>query len=423
MEQAGRLADLEQVRESATALIMKLYDCLLIENRPEHPTYRWATSVGKPFALEHDNYDTDYAALCRHMFSVGEMDERMSENAMRNAMDALLVQLAEAKYEKRSPREICEVAHRWFDALAEADFPDYDCFVPVVGLKVAGKLVFGSIEFLPVEAAKEQISSTISDLEFGKLNLHRDCVAKATFKAEPRRATELLRARAEKSLNVLRYVASLVWYNEPARHVYVAGGQPSRISYAFATGAGGLHGIPHTGYTPLPLTVDSQFLELADNWYGLSFLNAIMTSCSPSPIEQSLLTAIQWYGDAIQEMNPLLAFIKFYTAIETATKRQCEKAKGCLPQRVSVLLRPGYANEQRNLQSELEKVIDERNAILHSGKADRYEPEYLAWFGRVVSRQVLNRLRTLIEDDGISTKDDLRSWIRAKRAICIDHTT
>jgi hypothetical protein len=56
-------------------------------------------------------------------------------------------------------------------------------------------------------------------------------------------------------------------------------------------------------------------------------------------------------------------------------------------------------------------MIDERNEVLHSGKPKNSNPEYLAWFGQMIARQVLHQLRVRIKDRKIQTKDDVIRWV------------
>ncbi len=75
----------------------------------------------------------------------------------------------------------------------------------------------------------------------------------------------------------------------------------------------------------MPFKADSIFINYAE-FFGLSYFQSIFDQ-DVSSIEDDLFAAIQWYGFAIQELSPLVSFVKFYIAIETATKKADELAK------------------------------------------------------------------------------------------------
>ena len=131
---------------------------------------------------------------------------------------------------------------------------------------------------------------------------------------------------------------------------------------------------------------------------------------APPPLHKAFLLAVQWYGDAIQDLNELFSFVKFYVAIETAIKKSKESAKAAVPRRLSVLVEPFDKQRQRMIEADIGDLIDERNASFHSGTPSNRTIEYLAWFARVMSMQTLHHLRLRIEREGFTTEDDLEAW-------------
>jgi hypothetical protein len=132
---------------------------------------------------------------------------------------------------------------------------------------------------------------------------------------------------------------------------------------------------------------------------------------SPTEIERAFLTAIQWFGRATQEQLPLVAFIKFYIAIEVALKRPGEHAKSVLPRRIGVLLSPWDKSRLATLERDLGGFIDERNAVFHSGLPLAASPDRLRWDSRILSRQVLHQIRQKLASENWQTTDDLIAWV------------
>jgi hypothetical protein len=214
------------------------------------------------------------------------------------------------------------------------------------------------------------------------------------------------REKIDKALNILRFLGSLIWESEPTRHIYISGQQLERVSSTFVIDSEGRFGtVGHSEFSPLPFNVDDNFMQYAD-FFGLNYYQSLIDR-QASPIEEDLFAAIQWYGFAIQELSPLVSFVKFYIAIETAIKKEGESAKKYLPNRISVLLEPWNKLRQRELEIEMRDLIDERNSVFHEGKVEKYSPGYLANASRIMARGAIHHLRLSIGAKKWKTKDEL----------------
>lgn len=162
----------------------------------------------------------------------------------------------------------------------------------------------------------------------------------------------------------------------------------------------------------MPIKIDNQFIQIAKahkydyliNKYDFSTFNEF---------KKSLFTSIQLFGSATQEIDPMIAFIKYYISIEAATKRQNENAMRYLPKRISKILAPGDRTKQKKYRSRIKKLIIERNSVLHSGNTKNFSAEYLSEEGYQISRQILNKLGYLNDLENFTSKDDLRKWERS----------
>lgn len=156
------------------------------------------------------------------------------------------------------------------------------------------------------------------------------CVASTMIAAEEYKALEILRSRVEEALNVLRYLGAIVWHNQPARHIYLAGFEPARSYYAFSTDdVGKSNWFRESLFYPSPFLVDQIFLG-ASQGYGLKDYSAWLEAGEAAlPLEKQVINAIQWFGDAAQESNSLQAFMKYYIAVESLLKVEKRESWRC----------------------------------------------------------------------------------------------
>ena len=400
-----------QKHDELHSIIENLYNHINLgipdENRPLYAGY---LSVDRPFYLDEDGYFVVYQSLKRLIFNIQNVGEKWSNQGLQDEIHKLLLDLAALKDKSASPDfENITLA---FEQRIDIEFQEYECIVPVIGLSITKTLQIGDVTFLPLDA-KDRFSNTISDIQINELRPHADCFSTTKITAEWIRSAELARERVEKALNILRFLGSLIWPHELTRHINISGQELKRVSYTFVIDSEQKSGsVGHSESSVLPFNIDDTFMQYA-NFFGLSYLQSLINR-QGSALEEDLFAAIQWYGFAIQELNPLVSFVKFYIAIETATKREGESAKTFLPKRISILLEPWNKSLQKELESELSQLIDERNAVFHEGKIKNYSPSYLVNLSRTIARGVINQLRIKVESQGWKTKEDLLSWVKAQ---------
>lgn len=391
--------------------IASLYENLLIENVPEDAYYLGYLDQETKFGLNEEGYRTSYLGFIQHVFSLPEITEKWSYEGLNELVHYLLLKLADHKYKVLPAPDFVSLARGWL-AQVDVDFQKYVCYLPVVGLSVESPIEIGEASFLPLNIDLPELKEELVQLNLKNLNSFRHCLSCSSVTAEWQKAAEVHQQRTHAALNVIRYISSLVYHDQPARHIYVAGRDLSRVSDTFVVDDRGKIGrVGRAEYTPLPLQIDANFLQYA-SVYGFDYILSLLNKSTPTEIEEAFLTAMQWYGEATQELLPLISFAMYYTSIETALKKEDEiSAKRFLPKRISVLLEPWNKERQQKLKENLGEMIDERNAVLHSGKPRQVTPEYLAWSGKVIARQILNQLQLRLRDSGIKTKDDIIRWV------------
>lgn len=359
------------------------------------------------YHLDEKGYESAYKDLARFIFSkpVGNL---WSERTLRDRIQDLLSELAPLK--KNDPPitiDFTKLAQRWYQTI-DIIFPTYECYVAVIGLVTEKEFKLGEVTFVPIQDVKK-ISDPlplISD-SINSLPSHRSCLVKMRVQAERKRAIEILREKAEASINILRYMGSLVWWDQPTKHIYLEGRDRSRTSQGFSISDEGQYAqIGLTEYSPVPFNLGDEFFTCAE-FYGLKYISGIANPTTE--MDDCLFTAIQWYGDATQETNALHAFVKYYTAIETAFKLDMEDTN-IMIDKIAMVISPWDEERRQQAQLALKELRRERNYVLHSGRPKEQTPEYLEWLSGIVSRQALNRLRATVSKHGIKEKSELATW-------------
>jgi hypothetical protein len=395
--------------ETIIPAIKGIYSHLLFSNVPNDAPYKGVFTEKKIFGLDEIGYYDYYRQLLRGILAITEIGDKWSVAGLEDKIHELLLELANAKSKGEGDLDIVKLAHDWLNRI-DIEFPMQECLIPVNGLRTKVPITIGTVTFHPLESKKQELEERTPSKFFEELSPYCDSLASSKFKAEPRRSTELLRNKTEEALNIFRYIGSLVRHREDPRHIYVAGQEKRRTSYSLVVHHDGMvEEIGNSEYSPVPYTIDEEYIQYA-NFYGFDFIQQIFRKETRTPIQQAFLTAIQWYGDAIQENNPLFAFSKFYTSIETVSKLEKESARNVLPRRLSVLIESWDRKDQRHLEDGIEKMIFDRNFVFHTGQPSQNTPEYLAWFSRIIAMQTMHHLRLLITSENIQTKEDFKKW-------------
>ena len=399
----------DQISEFA-GLISDLYDKILLNDLPDDSSYRGYLDRDTPFALDENGYRTAYLPLVERVFHIPHISEMWSEDGVQDLAHSLVVSLASMKNDQTTPVDFEQISEDWLNKI-DLEFEQFGCYSSVSGLVVNSSLKVCEVTFLPIAKSDKELEGELAKRFHKELNDYRDCIAYSEVTAEWRRASQIHREKTEYSLNVVRFMASLIWHDQPTRHVYLEGHDPKGISDTLVVStAGEVSSVGASEFTPHPIDLRDEMMPYAE-FYDFDFVRDLLDDPSPSELSKSFLTAIQWFGRATQETNPLVAFIKFYVAIEAALKKPSESAKTVLPRRIGVLINPWDRTRIDKLEDDLRDLIDERNSVFHSGVPISSSPEVLQWDSRVLSRQVLHQLRIKLKKEGWQSKDNLLLWV------------
>ena len=399
----------QEIIQNISGILIELFDSLIVIDIPTDASFLSYSDCGKPFGLDRNGYINIYARLFNYIINLKGIGDAWSEDGVTEIINNVLREFANKKINGGNIDNIKE-ANSIFDKVA-IKFENQLCLIPVIGLSIDTQMEIGDVTIRNIENSRELVSGKTFSF-FDNLSSHKDSIATCYVQAEWRKATEFAREKSEYVLNILRFIGSLVWYNQPTRHIYIKGRDRSRFSYSLVINSKGFASrAVNSEFIVLPYKIDAEFLESA-KFYGFDYYKKLINNSNISLIEKALTTAIQWYGDATQDLLPLNSFIKYYISIETVLKNENESGKSVVPRRLSVLLSPFDKAKQRKLEKDIEGLIDERNSIFHSGVPIIEKPDYLDWIGKILGRSVIHQVRLRIASEKLQTKDDLIDWIK-----------
>lgn len=403
------------IAEKLRDLASHLYDDIYLDLPPNGFVHAM-----NGFYLDKEGYSRSFLEILRILFSIPIVRELWSERSMSNRVDDLLGDLGKIKAESNSrnkgPVDFQRITSDWLSSIP-SEFDTNEYFASVNGLIIQSLITIGSVTFWPLKEKLSELGSLGGFNPFSELSEFQSCLASSSIQAEYIRGSEILRERVEEVLNILRYMGALVWHGQPIKHIYLEGEAPKRFSNILSLHADmKFEVIGNALFWPINYEIDKDFLSIAEN-YRLWELSSWFKEETLSPIRKLLLSAIQWFGDATQEIKPIQAFIKYYIAIETILKMDKERAKNVLPRRVSYVLE---ARDKTRKETEVLSIINERNSVFHTGSTYKDPPEVLARVTHQWSRNIIN---SLVQNSFLSqfypeghpskwqTKDDLIRWI------------
>jgi hypothetical protein len=408
----------ESAKNKIKYLTAQLYENVHVGEPPKNAPY-----ITGGYYLDQDSYENCYQKILRVLYSVPNIQGTWSEQALREQLRLLIVELGKNKEKANSrdqtPEDILTISMDWYQNFWR-EFEEQDYYAPIIGLVVEIPFTIGKVSFWPLKDILPEINVLDDSENFSTLSEHRDCLASARIKAESIKCAEILRSQVEETLNILRYIGALERYNQPTKHIYLAGKEPKRTSYVLAVDDNNhAQWIGDSLYYPIPFIVKDGFHSIVKST-GLWEISSWLINPTATPLQHSLLLAIQWFGDATQELRPLQAFMKYYIAIESLLKKETERAKRVLPKRAAYMLNE---RDSSKIIYDLKLLIDERNAVFHEGSPNQDPPEVLARITHQIARNLINsivhkvRIAHIYPDGHPSrwnTKEEMLNWIDNK---------
>lgn len=401
-----------KVRE-IKSVVKDIYAKILVTTEYNDDSYNenFVSQVSKDAFLILDY--REFKRLHSTLLSIESIYNNWSIESLEREIANLVQTLGVYKSNNKEPF-FDETIKDWLSKI-DIKFDENECFVPIIGLTLDRPIKLGRITFLPLEDAKVLLNRPneyLVESFFKSLSPNHDCIATSRIKAESLKVNELTRLEVEKMLNVLRYLGSSVWWHENPRYIYLAGRVVKQQSYSLSIdSASNLSSLPDIRLRSRVFNINQEFIDFANHFDDLNHIQNLLNANDHNELEEAFLTAVQWYGDAIQDISPLFSFVKFYTAIETAILARDDRARDTLPLRASVLVAYLDKEKQRTTKGLMEDLIRERNNIVHSGKPNLKGAEELSWLTQKIARDIIRKVRDLINKENLESKDDLKIWV------------
>ncbi len=262
------------------------------------------------------------------------------------------------------------------------DIKEYTLIFPIINLKIEKEIKIGEIHFFKfsekLDSIKKSFFSIISkskipkkeieviqNLWTEKLNYLKDFVcAEIKLKAEQSRCLELGYELVEKSLDVLRLYVPLNVHSMKSYCGVLGDLAPTKSTILYYDQKTFSFHEEFKGFLA-PFEVTEAYIKIMEE-KEFSVINKILNN-KRNNFENSLLTAIHWFGKSIKNVEDKDRFIYFCVALETLLiKNKDESIVSSLRERVAFVLEKD--KERRILLSKIIRdLYDLRSKIIHKG--------------------------------------------------------
>ena len=329
-------------------------------------------------------------------------------------LEELIVKIMNRKEDIRFD-ELDDELDRFRESIKK-DISERTFIYPIVNLKITKPIVMGNVTFISFseehksikehcfkiletsKSPKEVVESMKKQDEDTFKFLNQFVCAKVNIRGEASKCIESGYEIVERSLDVLRLYVPLNVYSGKG-FVGVFGdltATKALVLYFDDRNFSWHHEIK--GFL-LPFEIKNEYIKLMED-NGLSRINHMLTR-SRNNFENSLITAMHWFGKAIKNVEDKDRFLCFFIALETLlVKDKNEPVVNCLRERIAFLLEK---KKERRIQ--LSKIIrdlyDLRSRIVHSGLME-VPPRDMRQLHLITQQVVL----TLVNGKMFSGRDD-----------------
>jgi hypothetical protein len=308
-----------------------------------------------------------------------------------------------------------------FREAIKKDIKKWALVVPIVNLKIEKPLVIGEVtivnfseirqsireHYLKIlgtsKSPKEVTDKAKEQYEDMFRFLNQFSCAKFNLEVESLKAVELGRRLVERALDVLRLYVPLNVYSTRT-YVGILGElvtTKTPILLYHDSNASSRH--EAKGFL-LPFEITGEFVKVMEQ-NGLSKISGILRNPG-NDFENSLITAIHWFGKAIKNVEDKDRFIYFFTALETLLiKDKNEPIVNCLSERIAFLLEKEKIR-RIDLSKIMKDLYDTRSKIVHSG-LDEVPPRDIKQL-HLITQQVL---LTLVNGKNYSHRDEFFKYL------------
>lgn len=229
------------------------------------------------------------------------------------------------------------------------------------------------------------------------------------------------------TINIINFLGSQIAYNTDGKvnssYIYLPGEKQSLLVNIPAIEVGGKSSREFAFKRVGPLA-DFSFGKLLETdkikALNLERINTLLLDDKRNCLEQRLISAMNWLGQAVVEQNSELAFLYYAISLETLLLLDCKRSEllNRLGLRVAHLLGKNI-DERRNIKKAISNLYNTRSAIVHDGKyqVTNAELKLIKYFAQ---KCILRILR----DEPFKKMDDkdLLNWFD-DRTLCSNEDT
>lgn len=342
------------------------------------------------------------------IYSIDDISSTVSFETVHDSIKIELETEIELKEQQKDLRVFDDVFNAIFSRIFKSR-KEYDFYFPIEGIELKDIHVINlqSVQLIVFEEnlKNTMLSSTNANdntkkqiQKFINKNLLNHLCIKCSFFGDYKKAQEEAKFRARETLNYFRYVICVLKHERiyeglikirflseayVGNDEFLAKNQEDNlVVLAWGRGRSNLENF---------VTDEARLQELEEKGFLNKFAEIINGNQNTrTKLEGCILSAIYWAGEAQNEYDWDIAFLKFWTAIECIfSYDKDEKVRQTLARGVSVILALAQFIEVRDIEETRKEVLalyDERCSIVHGGVTRRIKAsqlvaicKYAAW--------------------------------------------
>jgi len=308
-----------------------------------------------------------------------------------------------------------------FREIIKKDIKKWTFIVPIINLKIVKPLTIGEVTFVnfseehssikdhyfKILAKSKSPKKVIDEVKGHYANmfqfLNRFSCAKVSLEGESTKAIELCFRLVERTLDVFRLYAPLDIYSSKAYIGILGDLVTTKTTILVYNDSNSSSHHEARGFL-LPFEIDAKFIKVTEK-NGLLKISDIL-SRPRNDFENSIITAIHWFGKAIKNVEDKDRFIYFFIALETLLiKDKNESIINCLSERTAFLFEK-ERDRRIDISRLMKDLYETRSKIVHSG-LDEVPPKDMKQM-HLITQQVL---LTLINGENYSHRSDFFKYL------------
>jgi hypothetical protein len=362
-----------------------------------------------------DRIKAEFKSFIDIIYSIPDIESTVAYKTVHDSVKNELEIEISSKSQVKSLRSFSDVLEAIWNRISEKR-KSFDFYFALEGLELKGlnKIEFGSIEVILFdEALKEymrlnsnNLKNQVSDKRFSKFVdkelLGRVCIKCSSF-GDLEKAQEVARIKAREIINLFRYILGI--FTEERIHenlvkinilseaftsvdrVLAREQESDSVIFTSCIGRKNLEKFPVN---------EERIRELRENLF-LDKIIRIFNSSERTKVEGCIVTAIYWAGEAQNEFDRDVAFLKYWTALECIFSYKKDEISKSLAKGVSRInalwdYKVIQISEIHEVSKKVERLYDVRSRIIHRGLTRTVNELQLVEICKYTSWTILNLL-------------------------------